>query len=644
MQPADGVYRILFQLCKTQKDLHDWIEFYLGVDLPGGRVDPDSTSSPMELVWELYSKAAANDDPRFDRILNYASRDSFKTLSAAILEVLCVFHLERDVCHMAAIDEQAQKCQDYVKNFLEMPYLRDYKVGNNITKILIAMYRNSGGDVLGMRAWKALPEEERKTFIRQIRYIKIVTCTLQGANSEHVPWFTMDELDVVPKARVSAYNQSLAIPAVSPDRKFPITFLTSTRKFSFGLVQKEIDKAAETGLHIRHWGIIDVTEACPASRHRPDLPRLPIYVDDDGLAAIDQEAYEALDPEDRGKYEPHQGYEGCLKNCRIFAACKGRLATQQKSEAKTLKPIDHVINLFRKFPLDMAQSELLCRKASLQGLIYPRLERSKHMLTAAQIYEKLVGEHAPAAFDREDLAAFAKSRGMEFFAGMDFGFTHKFSVVTGFRDGNRFFVIDCQAKTELEPDQQVELCDRTIKRWDPVIFPDMSSPQMIRVFRKNRYRMRQWKKGADSVLNGINVVRLKLTPALSEPELYFLSGDIGVEYLVNQMTAYHWALEIDGTFSKEPDKVDDDSCDAARYCLMNVFPFRGKVSTDPTAMEAPLKPPPTSLESRYPQDNWMSQIIKEHVRSANPLVTDDPADQPNLDNAKGKAGGFIWEI
>ena len=70
----------------------------------------------MDMVWECYSKMMYNNDPAFNRVLYYASRDGYKTLGASILELLVVFHLGRDVAHMAAIEAQSEKSQLYVKN------------------------------------------------------------------------------------------------------------------------------------------------------------------------------------------------------------------------------------------------------------------------------------------------------------------------------------------------------------------------------------------------------------------------------------------------------------------------------------------------------------------------------------------------
>jgi hypothetical protein len=297
----DILRRALFVPCQTKEDLHRWIQIYLGLNLPDTVVDEESTSSPMDLIWEIYSKALANDDQNFSRVMSYASRDSFKTLGAAILEVLAVFHLDRDVAHMAAIKEQAKKAQSYVKKFCRYPYLKDYVVSANTEITHLVWFSNQEtGDTLTKAQYEDLPGPEQAKYTEHARYIKIVICTMQGANSEHVPFFVVDEVDVVPKQNQAAYQEAKSIPAMY-ESKEPITLLTSTRKFAFGNVQRELDAADKTGLQVRHWNIIDVTERCPPERHLPEQPRIPIWFTRDDFTAISQEAYEALPTGEAGQ-------------------------------------------------------------------------------------------------------------------------------------------------------------------------------------------------------------------------------------------------------------------------------------------------------------------------------------------------------
>ncbi len=629
--------RALFVPAETKEHLHAWIMHYLHLDIPDTKVDPESTSTPMDLIWEIYDAGRRNHRVDFAEILGYASRDSFKTLGAAVLEVLAVFHLQRDVAHMAAIEAQAKKSQSYVRDFFAKPFLRDYVVLQNEKRREIARYHDARTDEsLTLDQFKALPVELRAKY-REIRnYINIVICTLAGANSEHVPFFVVDEVDVVRDPK--AYEEAKYIPAPRGDQ-LPMTLYTSTRKFSFGLVQKEIDRAEESGLHIRHWNIIDVTQRCPASRHRPDLPIIDVYYSRDDLKTITPEAYETLGPDKKESYQPDKAFSGCMSNCKLFAMCRGRLATVQKEanpDAKVkslLKPVSHTQNLFKKASRESAKAQLMCWKPSTEGLIYPNFDQTVHMITAAEMAEKITGEDYPENYTKEQLVALLKSREVRFVAGMDFGYTHNFSVVLGAIDGNRCFILDVLSQAELEVEQQVELCDATIKHYRPRIFADPENPQAIVTFHRKHYRIKKVDKGPGSVIGGIELVRQLLRPGLdAPPRMYLLKGDEGCALLAKRLSVYHWKLDAKGDPSDVPDETDDDEADAMRYLIMSVFGKRGRLQA---ARETEVRPDAPTPDAPLPQ-NWMQQEIAKKVGEAGGAGAGSAA--------RGKKGGFMWDL
>lgn len=626
--------RILFVPCNDKKALHNWIKVFLNLDFPDCIVDPDSNSSPMDMIFEAYQHARKNDDPSYSRVLYYASRDSYKTLGASILEVLSVLHLQRSVAHMAAIEQQAKKAQNYVKDFFNKPLLRDFKVGDNARELWVVRYYDAvTGDNLTEKQYQELAEPERLKYKEIKHYIHIILCTMASTNSEHVPMFVVDEVDVVTNPK--AYEEAKMIPAPR-DGNMPITLLTSTRKFSFGLVQKEIDGAKTTKLQIRHWNLIDVTERCPATRHRPDLPHLPIYRSDETLRALPEAEHALLSPDEQAKYVKDEGYHGCLNNCSLFAMCRGRLADKQMGKSKLLRPIEHTINLFGQVSLPTAKAQLLCRKPSTEGLIFPNFAREVHMLTPAQIAEKVTGEPQRQGMTKSELIQLLLQQEVRWYVGMDFGFTHNFSFVLAAVDGNRAFVIDCQSQPELEPNQQIDLCDSKIKSFAPDVYADTENPQMIKTLRKHGYKMRAWQKLKGSVIAGIEIVRLKLMPAIGEPQLFFLEGDDGCELLAQRLSTYHWKLDAAGKPTDVPDDTDDDECDALRYLIMNVFASRGRVIA--TRNESTTSIAAESLpHGQYTQAEWMQRIIQERTGNSDPEPTETGV-------SKGRKGGFVYDI
>jgi hypothetical protein len=631
--------RLLFVPCKSMKQLHDWIELYLGLDIPDCIVDPDSNSSPMHLIWEVYETGMKKGKMPFSRILAYASRDSFKTLGASILEVLSIVHMQRSVAHMAAIEPQAQKAVQYVKDFLNRPYLREFVVADNKRNIEIRRYYNkTTGVSITPKAWLALEAESQRNQYQEIKnYLQVVICTPRGANSAHVPFFVVDEVDL---AEPKAYEEAKMIPAPYQGRQ-PITLLTSTRKISYGLVQKEIDKQLDrrTGrrvLQVRHWNIMDVTEPCPAERHRPDLPKIPIYFSNKSLQSLREPDYDLLPDDDKRGYTKKEGYEGCMSSCTLFAVCQGRLATEQKSKSSLLKPIDHVIQLFSDVSVNTAQAQLMCWKPSTEGLIYPNFDRATHMLRAFEIAEKITGEAHPETFGKADLINLMKSRDITFHSGMDFGFTHNFAVVTAGVDGGNVYVLDVIAVPGIELMQKIELCKQKILPFDVSIYADEAYPSDIKTFSKAGFRIRGVKKDKGSVVGGIEIVRSKLMPARGKPQLYLLAGDEGCEILAQRMSQYHWKQDTGGNMLDIPNEKDDDECDAIRYLCMSLFAPKGKFMNPALAKDEQQQS--GAQQAQYTAQNWMKKQIQEHIGESGEIDGTDPT------TPSGKRGGFSWSF
>lgn len=665
---GDILRKVLFVPMASKESLHTWIQVYLGLNMPDQIVDPDSNSSPMDMIWEIYHKALANNDEDFSRVMAYASRDSMKTLGAAVLEVLMLLHLDRDIIHMAAIKDQSEKAQEYVKGFFRLPYLRDFVVGDNKSEVVIVRYYNDAtGDSLNTEQYKNLLEQEKSAFREIRRYVRIVVCTLQSTNGQHAPFFVVDEVDVVPKQHRQAYQEAKSIPAIR-DGWEPITLLTSTRKFAWANVQQELNEASKTGLVVRHWNIIDVTERCPASRHLPHLPKIQIYHSPDLLEATDETGFKKLTPEQQSKWQVNEGYQGCLSKCKLFAMCRGHLATRQKDHPKKvnsrngkeewvekpaplLKSIPFTTNKFRQLPLDMAKAQLLCWKPSLEGLIYPYLDREKHVITAANIANKVTGEgYDPATFGVNELFALLLAREVKWVAGVDFGFSHNFAVVLMAVDGNRAFVVGCWSQPELDPAEKIDLLDRTIKQYEPIIYPDMASPDMVKFLKKKGYRVREWDKGPGSVIGGIEAVRYKIRTGLGDPGLFFLKGDSGCEVLFDRLSLYHWALGNDGKPTNEPDEevtdgVGDDECDALRYAVMNTFKNAGKVvvSEDPVKIPTPVQVITVQETNRQQQASWAKQML-DHAFGGTSSLEELQSEEPGQSGSKGRKGGFFWDI
>lgn len=629
--------KLLFVPCQTKEHLRIWIKTYLDLDYSFNLIcddeerHPPSNSTPLDLLWEIYSAAMDGRDPSKSFFLAYAARDSYKTLSCAVLEVLCLFHLKRDVAHLAAIESQAANCTKYVEDFLKKPILREFLTSKNKRTIETTRYEGANGMILSPSEWQALAPNVRDTYKEVTNFVRIIVATMSGTNSLHCSMLILDELDLAPPKPV---EEAKMIAAPGKERgELPITFMTSTRKFNYGLVQKAIDEANKSGLIIRHWNLIDITSKCPTSRHLPTLPKQTVYVSEENLKTYTEEEYDGMSESQQEKLFKDQAYAGCIRNCKLFAMCRGRLATKQSSTSSLLKTVDHVQSMFAKVETETAKAQLLTWKPSTAGLVYPRFDRAVHMISAREMAERILGEPIKKEITKSDLVKVMRQHNVQFFAGQDYGYSHAFACVTAGVYGATMYIIDAFEVPGLEITQKIALCDDRIKELEPQIYGDVASPSDIKTFKKHGYKMRDWTKEKNSVKEGIDCVRLKLNPFAGDPQLYLLKDDEGCDLLAKRMSEYHWIMDAAGRITDVPDDTEDDICDALRYLVMNVFPIRKGRS-----LSASVQDPVLENKQKNPA-NWMEKIIQEHIQQSDDL---DSIETPI--GSRGKRGRLLWDL
>jgi hypothetical protein len=389
------------------------------------------------------------------------------------------------------------------------------------------------------------------------------------------------------------------------------------------LVQKEIDRVEthDTNLNIRHWNLIDITETCPPERHLPEEPKIDIFVSENSLRAVSEAEFEKLPDKEKTDYERHEGYQGCLKNCKIFSSCKGRLITNQKSNSPMLKRIDATQSNLTKVSLEHAKAQYLCWKPSSAGLVFPHFSREKHEISAQQMALVATGEDPGINFTKKDLIAMFKSLDATFYSGVDWGFTHNFVVVTAALLGHILYVFDVTIGGELLLPEKIDLCTKRLKYLSPTMFPDSSYPSDIRSFRAAGFKMVDFHK---DVLEGITAVSERLYSMKERnPTIWFLKNDPGVSFLLRELSLYHWKLDKAGDLLDEPEKVDDDSVDALKYLCQNLQ--LGKSTYVKVAREREDK-------RNAPVQNKLQNFVANKVKE---LTQDTLEEQPAL---KGDSG------
>ncbi len=567
--------KLLLTPCASKQGLRVWMRRYFKFDCPDVQVDEGSTGSPLDTIWDVYHAGVTNDVSAPSRYLWYASRDSFKTLGASILEVLAMLHMRRSVVHMAAIEAQSDKAAEYYKKFLDFEELSEFKVGDNKRTVAVLWFEHiPTGNILTNDEWKKMGGRARAgDYVRHVHYVKILVNTSRSANSDHVAFMVVDEVDLIQNPK--AYREALFIPTTMKDdageEQPPITLLTSSRKYAGGLVQDELDNAEERGTAVRHHNILDVTARCPDERHRPDKPKLKVWRSNETLKTLTEADYAALkvaDPKSADTYVQDEAFQGCVTNCKIFAGCRGRLACQT-SNAQALKPTYDTIRKWKEVgDIEMVKAQLLCWKPGNVGAIYSLFDRKTNMLAFDQMWEKVTGFPPPGPVTKDALVAMLKERGYPVAGGMDFGFTHMFAVVIGYVVGRILYIVEAFEVPELEPQQCVEVCDRRIKHYGGKFWPDVAYPAYIKMFRSAGYRMGDTKK---EVVDGITSVRKKIAPAGMDPEFFVVKGDPSGDLVAKRLEGYRWREDATGHVTDEPVKDNDDLCDAIRYLVYNTF-------------------------------------------------------------------------
>lgn len=562
---------LMFQKLSSAQELKDWIMFYLGLDMPIDSVDPDSNASPIDAMWEIYNTIRLNKGDETPGYIMLSARECYKTLGAAILETILMLHFEVTIAHMAAIQSQSAKAIQYINYFFGKidPLLQVagwVNTSQNKNKI---EYRTPNGEDV---------------------YIRVIIATLSGANSEHTTLMFIDEIDVVKDPM--AYEEAKLIPGYTKGI-FPLTIKLSTRKFAFGLMQKEIDLAPVSGDKILRWNIIDVTERCPPKRHKPSLPKQDAYVAKSlPLRQITPEEYAELADVEKSKWElVSQAHGGCI-GCKLLPVCKTRLS-QRKPEATggLYKPISVVINNFKKTNPDMAEAQLMCWKPSTKGLVYPRFENvvgTGNIITVEQAYKAIMGDepektarefnipyNSKKKVNENDLLYAMRLLGIRFFAGVDWGYTHDFVIVIfAMLPNGEVWIMDCYSQAGLEFSDCLSIAINYRDKYKPEKwFADQAMPSHTKSFTKNGMKCPTFKK---DVMGGIEAIRSKIVDGNGRRLLKVLQIDAN-QKIISALQKHHFKLGPDGNPTLEPDDTPgtSDQADAMRYVGQNLFPVKG---------------------------------------------------------------------
>jgi hypothetical protein len=551
------VAELMFTPLISSDEVKDWARTFLDLELPLEITDPDSTSSPLNAIWQVYETAKNNRGDINPAYILMSCREGMKTVSVAILELLLVLHFSLTIAHAAATEEQSAVAIGYIVDF--------------IAKI---------DPLLEISGWQI--DKNNKRNIRYTTpqgknpFIKIVICTKKGMNSLHANFLFLDELDLADPAAIKQGNNI----ARYSRGFFGIRVFLSTRKYAFGNMQAAIEKAEETNSKILSWNILDVTEACPPSRHKPELPKQDMFVAKNlPLRRLTGDEYNGLPDIEKSKYDLIPNVHGGCVGCKLLPVCRTRLS--QKAPTATggfHKPIVTVIQAFVDNDVDVAEAELMCWKPGSEGLVYPRYSDKVdvgNVISVKKAYETLIGTIAPTNITELNIYAILRQLDIPVYCGVDWGDTHDAVIMAMARIPNgEVWVIDCFASPKLEIQDLIPVAINFRDRFKPMKwFCDTSMPAYIRAFVRNGMACPKFVK---DVSGGIGAVRGKIMTATGQRLLKVLDTTNNKK-VRTALTKHKFILDGQGNPTQQPDDEAGvaDIGDTIRYIGQNMFPLSG---------------------------------------------------------------------
>lgn len=459
-------------------------------------------------------------------------------------------------------------------------------------------------------------------------------------NSEHTNLMCVDEIDVVQYPQ--AFEEAKLIPGVLRGR-YPMTIMTSTRKFAFGLMQKEITKAESLGRPIRHWNLIDITEKCKPERHLPDKPKQVRYIKNNlPLKQISEEEFQRVPVEDRSQYSKIEAYEGCV-SCKLLPVCKMKLAHRPDTDTGGLyKPIPFTINQFDGVEPDMAEAQLMCWKPSASGLVYGRFDAThrQNVLTLEDAWYRFTGGDPFDGLTLQHLIDEFHRNGVRFYVGGDWGFRHLFALVVGaVLPSGEFWLFETFGMSGLEFDDMMKyskvIRDRyTPKKW----YMDTAQPMFIKSFKRHRMPCQSFTK---DVMGGIESIRSQIVDSTGRRRLKVIKTKEN-QILIDGFQQHHFKTDAAGNITQDPDDEEfADVMDGLRYMGQNLFGLKKTTKTKDGAN--PMTEEERALLHRKYQamrQGYKAQHqsqISEQIRS---LTGDDLRDS----TGKTSTGTLMWDF
>lgn len=544
--------KLFLKPCRTRDELKAWIKYFLNLELPDVTVSRYSDTNPLDVIWEVYDICVNRNNPgHIKELLFVAGRGSGKTLGMAIAELMILLHDKREVVHVGAIQNQAERCYAYQKNFLYNRKIKPLVMPADIPEDKRILEKaNMSKSIFNIGHDKVT--------------IEVLPCTLKACNGPHVPLVVVDEIDTVSGEGVKAFAEINGM-LDTREGKQALRVGISTRKTRYGLMNAQIENAEAEGRTVRRWTAFEFMERC--SDERSGTEKINLWVNQDKMEVLTEDVYAKKDRIKQKDYTMYEGYTGCA-TCPIFSICLTD-AKKQTSTSPMLKNLDvDLIQKVKSGGADWALAQLMNLKPSVEGIIYREFDEKIHLKDWNQMWQILTGKEFPGECTHDIFVMKCHEMGLPCYAGIDWGYSSPNTVVFFFMDKrDNVFIVKTDGMTQISTPTWIHHIKTKyhLKYRVQLYVPDQADQGAIQEMKKAGLPTANDAKKPE-IMTGIQVIKKLLkVPGTTESKL-FLAKET-TSHIVNEFSLYHYKTDAAGIVTDDPDTENDHWLDALRYPL-----------------------------------------------------------------------------
>jgi len=282
---------------RTREDLKNYVKVFLGIDIPDKRIC-EGHNSPMDYLWHSFSADFAEEKKANADAIIWANRTGGKTELAAAATLLdCVFKPMCQVRILSGSGEQAGRMYEYIRGFL----------GSSFEEFLAGPIR-----------------KDRCRFSNGSG-VEVLTQSPMSVRGQHIQKLRCDEVELFDEDVFSAakfVTQSKAGLTAAME-------MISTMHRPYGLMQRLVSSAGNTGTPVFKWCLWEVIEKC-----------------------IDRSC----------------------SQCVLWGDCEGRAR-----DGEGYLKVDDCITAMRRASRAGWEAEMLCKRPSRENAVFAEFEPAIHI-------------------------------------------------------------------------------------------------------------------------------------------------------------------------------------------------------------------------------------------------------------------------